>query len=132
MSVGVLIISHDGIGEAVLGSATAALGYCPLATRLLSASRDCDPEKLHTAALRLLKELDEGSGVLILTDLYGSTPSNVASRLLDVKPVRIVAGLNLPMLIRVFNYPELTLEPLTEKAISGGLNGIFGVESGKA
>ncbi|CAK0770012.1 hypothetical protein CCP3SC15_4060003 [Gammaproteobacteria bacterium] len=68
--------------------------------------------------------LDQGDGVLVLTDMYGSTPSNIACRL-DSEKVRIVAGVNLPMLIRVLNYSYLSLEDLTNKAISGGRDGII-------
>jgi mannose PTS system EIIA component len=131
MSIGLLIITHDGIGAALFDSATLALGQCPLPTRLLSATRDCDPEVLQRRANAYLEQIDEGSGVLVLTDLYGSTPSNVANRLLPNPRVRIVTGLNLPMLIRVLNYPELGLDELAAKAESGGLNGIFAVPDDK-
>lgn len=127
MSVGVLIISHDGIGHALLDTANTALGQCPLEVRLLSASRDCDPDELLGAGQRLVAELDRGDGVLVLTDLFGSTPSNIATRLMLGGRVRIVAGVNLPMLIRVLNYPRLALDELVEKAVSGGLDGIFSV-----
>lgn len=129
MSVGLLIISHDGIGDSVLNSAVTALGKSPLATRLLSASRDCEPEQLFNTAMGFINELDQGAGVLILTDLFGSTPSNVACRLLDHEGVRVVAGLNLPMLIRVFNYPDLALDALKDKALSGGRDGIVDLAS---
>lgn len=125
MTVGLLIITHDGIGTALFDSATLALGQCPLPTRLITASRDCDPGVLDAEARDYLQKLDSGSGVLVLTDLYGSTPSNVATRLLPNPRIRIVAGLNLPMLIRVLNYPDLGLDELAAKAESGGLNGIF-------
>jgi len=132
MKVGLLIITHDGIGTALFDSATLALGLCPLPTRLITASRDCDPEALEARARRYLEDLDEGSGVLVLTDLYGSTPSNVATGLLPNSRIRIVTGLNLPMLIRVLNYPELGLDELAAKAESGGLNGIFAVPDDQA
>lgn len=125
MPVGVLIISHDGIGRALLESASVALGGCPLQCRVLSASRDADPDRLLEEAQGCLRALDSGQGVLVLTDLYGSTPSNIATRLAGAGTVRIVAGVNLPMLIRVLNYPALGLEDLVGKAVSGGRDGIF-------
>lgn len=127
MTVGVLIISHDGIGHAMHETAVAALGGCPVEARLLSASRDCDPDSLAGHAAELVAQIDDGDGVLVLTDLYGSTPSNVARRLVGSRHVRVVAGLNLPMLIRVLNYPRLPLDALVAKAVSGGLDGIFAV-----
>lgn len=125
MSVGLLIISHDGIGPALLGTATFMLNECPLQTKLLAASRDCDPDELATNAMEQLELLDTGDGILILTDLYGSTPSNIARHLIKQGNVRIISGLNLSMLIRVLNYPQLDLEQLAQKALSGGKDGII-------
>ncbi|NIN34895.1 MAG: PTS fructose transporter subunit IIA [Gammaproteobacteria bacterium] len=124
MSVGLLIITHDGIGPALLGTATFMLGNCPLQAKLLTASRDCDPDELIAEANEEIKSLDEGDGVLVLTDLYGSTPSNIAGRLCGLNKVKTVTGLNLSMLIRILNYPELGLEELADKAYSGARDGI--------
>ena len=128
MSVGLLIISHDGIGPALLGTATFMLNECPLQTKLLAASRDCDPDELTTNAIEHIEQLDAGDGVLILADLYGSTPSNIAQHLIRRGNVRIITGLNLSMLIRVLNYPQLDLDQLAQKAISGGRDGIVLIE----
>ena len=76
------------------------------------------------SAVSLLRELDQGDGVLVLTDLFGSTPSNIAHRLHEFANVNIVTGLNLSMLIRIFNYPDLNLADMTEKAFSGGVDGV--------
>jgi PTS system ascorbate-specific IIA component len=127
MSVGVLVISHDDIGKSLLESAHAALGHSPLPTASVSASRDCDPEELLGHARAAAEALDAGEGVLVLTDLYGATPSNIAGRLRQDSrcPVRVVTGVNLPMLIRVLNYPKLDLDALCAKAVSGGKDGVF-------
>jgi PTS system mannose-specific IIA component len=131
MSVGILIISHDGIGPAILGTATLMLDDCPLQTKLLTTSRDCDPDQLTEDAIEQVEALDTGEGVLVLTDLYGSTPYNIAQKLISQRHVHVVSGLNLSMLIRVFNYPQLTLEELSEKAVSGGKDGISKIVSEK-
>ncbi len=128
MNVGLLIISHDGIGPALLGTATFMLNSCPLRTKLLAASRDSDPDELIAEAAELIRLLDEGDGVLILTDLYGSTPSNIARHLVKQANIRIITGLNLSMLIRVLNYPDLDLDGLAGKALSGGRDGIVLIE----
>lgn len=128
MSVGLLIISHDGIGAALLGTATFMLNGCHLQTRLLTASRDCNPDELMADAIEEVKALDSGNGVLILTDLYGSTPSNIANTISSQSNVRTVSGVNLSMLIRVLNYPDLDLDQLVEKAVSGGKDGIVIIE----
>ena len=70
--------------------------------------------------------LDKGSGVLILTDVIGTTPSNIASSI-DHENIKIVAGLNLSMILNVFNYPTETLDQLSKKAIEGGAEGISAV-----
>jgi PTS system ascorbate-specific IIA component len=131
MSVGILIISHDGIGPAILGTATLMLDDCPLQTKLLTTSRDSDPDQLTEDAIEQIAVLDTGEGVLVLTDLYGSTPCNIAQKLTSQRHVHVVSGLNLSMLIRVFNYPQLILEELSEKAVSGGKDGIMKIVSEK-
>ncbi len=131
MSVGLLIMSHNGIGPAMLGTASMMMEACPLKAKLLTASRDSDPDEILDNAKVLVQELNEGDGVLILIDLFGSTPSNVAHQLLTIRDVRIVTGLNLSMLIRVLNYPSLSLDELTEKALSGGKEGILLVKKSK-
>jgi mannose PTS system EIIA component len=133
MSVGVLILTHDGLGAVLLDSARQALGRCPLRTEVLGAGVQCDPEDLYQRATGLCSALDDGDGVLVLTDLYGATPSNVAERLVDARQDRrLVTGLNLPMLIRVFNYPEMGLEGLVAKALSAGRDGVLQVAGAPA
>ncbi|GJM05744.1 MAG: hypothetical protein DHS20C09_17400 [marine bacterium B5-7] len=124
MRVGVLIISHNGIGAALLGTANFMIKNSSLNVKLLSANRDSDIDDLYESATLLVKELDSGDGVLVLTDLYGSTPSNIAHSLHEHAKINIITGLNLSMLIRLFNYPDLNLADLTEKAYSGGIDGI--------
>lgn len=125
MSVGLLLITHGQIGRALLDAATTMLEVCPLAVEIISVGRDCDPEPTLRTARGHLTGLDQGQGVLVMTDIYGSTPSNIANRLLDDDKVAVVSGINLPMLIRVLNYPRLSLDELIEKAISGGRDGVL-------
>lgn len=126
MSVGILLVTHSGIGNALLNVAYNTFGNLPLPITQLSVSRDPDPELMVTKAAYLVKKLDAGQGVLIATDMYGSTPSNIAQNLQNLGyPIRIVSGLNLPMLFRILNYPFLSLEELVEKAVSGGKEGVI-------
>jgi PTS system ascorbate-specific IIA component len=70
--------------------------------------------------------LDQGDGVIVLTDMFGSTPSNIATALTrDNEHVTVIAGVNLPMLVRLMNYPRLSMAQLKDKALSGGREGIF-------
>lgn len=125
MTIGLLIITHDDIGADLVATATAMLGVCPLATEILSVGQNCDPEGLMREARILIAKLERGKGVLVLTDIFGSTPSNIARSLIEAGHVEVVAGVNLPMLVRVLNYSRLSLSELTEKAVSGGKDGIL-------
>lgn len=129
MSVSVLIISHDEIGKALLNTVKQTFGSeLPLSTATVELHAHTDPEILIPKLKNVVKALDQGDGVLILTDLFGSTPSNVAQQIQDCQRIRIVSGLNLPMLIRVMNYPKLDLAQLVEKARTGGQYGIIECE----
>lgn len=125
MKVGILLITHNNIGAVMLRTAIDVVGISPLSTGILAAASDCDPEQILADARQAARELNGGDGVLVLTDLYGATPSNIACRLHNHHEMRVVSGLNLPMLIRVLNYPDLDLEALQQKAISGGRDGIM-------
>lgn len=124
MTVNVLLITHEEIGTALLHAVTTALGELPLSTTVVTVNYDTDPEQLIPRLESLVNGIDRQQGLLILTDLFGSTPSNIASRLQNHDNVRVVAGLNLPMLVRVMNYPKLGLTELAQKALSGGKDGI--------
>jgi PTS system mannose-specific IIA component len=127
MSVGLLIVTHARIGEQLLETAKSMLGICPLQTAYIVVSQYCDPDNLLDEAQRVCEALDQGDGVLVLTDIYGSTPSNIANRLAGEtrRSMQVIAGINLPMLVRVLNYPSLNLHELVNKALSGGHDGIL-------
>ncbi len=124
MSVGLLIISHGSVGQAIYEAATSVLGSCPIRTHVVAMEFDYNRDDMLDEIQEKIIELDMGAGVLVLTDLYGATPSNIAC-LVDDPNVAIVSGLNLPMLIRLLNYPNLSLAELVSKAISGGSEGII-------
>ncbi len=125
MAVGLLLITHDRIGKSLLSVSKSMLGQQTIKTDTLSVPDKCDIEKITRRAMAKRNKLDQGDGVLILTDLYGATPCNIARQISDDDKAIIVSGVNLPMLIRVMNYAHLALPKLAEKAISGGHNGIF-------
>lgn len=123
-TVSLLLITHDEIGSALLHAVTNTLGNLPIPTQVVSIDYKTDPEQLIPKLQKIVQDVISQHGLLILTDLFGSTPSNIAQALQDFTHVRVVAGLNLPMLIRVMNYPKLSLEALVEKALSGGKDGV--------
>lgn len=125
MSIGLLIITHNQIGAELLDTAVNMLGYCPLLAETLAIRTDSNPDRVRARAAELTEELDQGDGVLVLTDMFGSTPSNIATSLRCTGRVTVVSGINLPMLVRVLNYPHLSLDSLTAKALTGGSDGIL-------
>ena len=122
--IGVLLITHGRYGEDLLASASHVLGRTLERTGHLSVSVKDDPEKVFAEALRLLKSLDDGTGVLVMTDMYGATPCNIASRLIEQGNVEAVSGVSLPMLVRSLAYRDAPLTKVRDKAITGGTEGI--------
>lgn len=126
MSVGVLLITHEGIGQALVAVARQLLRALPLQTEALEVPFTADPDDLLPQASAAMRRVDGGSGVLVLTDIYGATPSNLAAKLARLgTPVRRVSGVSLPMLLRVLNYAELELEELPAIAAAGARNGVI-------
>ncbi|NOY62205.1 MAG: PTS fructose transporter subunit IIA [Gammaproteobacteria bacterium] len=125
MTVAVLVICHDRIAQVMVEVACGVLEVMPMAVDVLSVFNGDDRDAVLQQARQRVSALDQGDGVLVLTDMYGSTPANIAMALSDSEQVRVVTGINLPMLIRVLNYPRLTLAELVVKAVSGGRDGVF-------
>ena len=125
--IGILIITHGTLGESLIHCASHVLNKRPPRLQQLGVTAQDDPAMLMPQARALVKELDAGEGVLILTDIYGGTPSNMASKLLIPGKVDAVAGVSLPMLIRVLTYRDRDLPTIVTKAISGGCEGVLRV-----
>lgn len=124
MSVGILIVTHGNIGEAILETATDIIGSSPIPTQVINIGMDGDYDILLNEVNSAGEKLNTGDGILLLTDLFGATPSNLASAINNRNCI-VIAGLNLPMLIRVMNYYNLPLYELSDKAIDGGKDGIL-------
>lgn len=129
MSVGVLLITHDDIGTSLLESLQQMLGTLPLKVKVLPIRHESEPITFCYHVEKLFLSLNEGHGVLVLTDLFGATPCNIACSLVNNYRVRIVCGVNLPMLVKIMNYPSADLDTLANKALSGGCQGILDVNS---
>ena len=123
MKVGILIITHSDIGKQLLLTATSVFGKNPFQVELLSVDNYDQPGDIKDLAEKYIRFLDNGAGVLVLTDIVGTTPSNIASSV-KYQNIKIVAGLNLSMILNVFNYPQSTLDQLSKKAIEGGTDGV--------
>jgi PTS system ascorbate-specific IIA component len=127
--IGILIISHGNLGDSLIHCANHVLGgRSPHLTGLSITIRD-DPDAAVDKALELIKQLDQGDGVLILCDICGATPCNVASRLINPGRVECLAGVNLPMLVRALTYRTESLGVAPEKALAGGRDGVIRLSS---
>jgi PTS system ascorbate-specific IIA component len=123
--IGILIITHGATGADLLATAAHVIGVAPPLAAALGVSRDDDPEAVLARARELLAQVDDGSGVLVLTDMFGATPCNVAGRLLADGHVEGVAGVSLPMLVRALSGREGTLGASVQRALSGGTEGVL-------
>lgn len=130
MSVVVILITHRDVGSAILQTVQSALGELPLPTESICIGQDSDPEQIIDSLYHKIKAKDHGNGVLLLTDMFGSTPSNVAKTLMAHNTnVRLIAGVNVPMLLRIMNYPQLPLDELAKAAVKGAQDGIIEIHS---
>jgi mannose PTS system EIIA component len=123
--IGILLVSHGAFGESLIHSASHVLGKRPLFLRQLGVTVHDDPEAILPVGEDLIRFLDQGQGVLVLTDIYGATPSNIAMKLIQPGRVEGVAGVNLPMLIRALTYRDEPLASVVEKAVSGATEGVM-------
>ena len=127
--IGVLLVTHGDIGHAILISAEQILDEIPAQVATLSVWRQDDPDDLVLRARELLESLDAGDGVLVLTDIFGATPGNVVSRLLDDGRIEGVSGVSLPMLLRVLTSRNGSLGAAVKRALSGGAEGVVHMNS---
>jgi PTS system mannose-specific IIA component len=122
--IGILIITHGEFGKSLMDCAEHMLGVSPPQLASLAISSKDDLGTVLPRARDLLKSVDSGEGVLVLSDIYGATPCNIVTQILQPGLIEGVAGVNLPMLVRVMTYRHETLPVLVEKAVSGGREGV--------
>lgn len=123
--IGILIVAHGTLGESLIHCASHVMGERPPQLRQLGVSVHDDPSGLLPQAQELVRELDRGDGVLVLSDIYGATPCNLVGKLLKPGHIEGIAGVNLPMLVRALAYRQEPLEVLIEKAVAGGCGGVI-------
>jgi len=126
--ISILIIAHDSLPDSLAKAVTHVLGARPPQFETLSVAASDDPFNLLPAAKDLVRKLDSGDGVLIFSDIYGATPCNLATKLMVPGRVEVVAGVNLPMLVRAFTYRVKGMDTMIKKAISGGCDGVVRIE----
>src|SRR5512137_1613422 len=133
MTVGIVLIAHAPLASALAAAAahvyTCAPEQAGAQLRVFDVQPDSDTQANVAAARALLREVDSGSGALVLTDAFGASPGNVASELAEPGRVAVIAGVNLPMLLRALCYRDGALAETTEKALAGGVQGVMQVAS---
>ena len=122
--IGILIIAHGNLGESLIQCVSHVLGKIPPQLAYFAVGSDIDPADILPQAKQLVEKLDTGNGVIVLSDMYGATPCNLVTKLLAPNHVEGVAGVNLPMLVRVLNYRDKPLKTCVDKAVSGGRDGV--------
>ncbi len=117
---GILLVTHNGLGDSFVDCVKHVLGEVPPNLKVLSVLASDDPQLKLAEGQTLIKQLDTGGGVLVLADVFGATPSNIGRQLCHAERVTGVAGLNLPMLLRVVCSPDKPLPELAQIAVEGG------------
>jgi mannose PTS system EIIA component len=117
--IGILLISHEPLGTALLHCTRHIFGRLPPQLAALDVIPDEDPEVAVGAARELLKRINDGTGAIVLTDLYGATPARIAARLAEPKRITVIAGVNLPLLVKALTYRRGPLEEVTDKLLDG-------------
>ena len=118
--VGILLVTHNGLGDSFVDCVRHVLGEVPRNLKVLTVLAGDDPQLKLVEGQALIKQLDTGGGVLVLSDVFGATPSNIARQLCHAENVMGVAGVNLPMLLRTVCSSGNTLPELAQIAIEGG------------
>ena len=117
---GILLVTHNGLGDSFVDCVRHVLGDIPPNLKVLSVRAGEDPQLKLAEGKALINQLETDGGVLILADVYGATPSNIGRQLCHAEHVLGVAGLNLPMLLRVVCSTEKSLPELAKIAVEGG------------
>lgn len=123
--IGLFLITHGSLGESLVQCACHVLNKRPQQIVQLGVAGQDDPLDALPLARDMMRLVDSGQGVLLLTDIYGATPSNIALKLLAPGRVEGVAGVNLPMLLRALTYRDKDMETLVTKTVAGGRDGVM-------
>ena len=126
--IGVMVVSHEPLGTALIHCTRHIYGRLPVQLAALDVIPDEDPVQAYSAAIELLARINDGSGVIVLTDLFGATPSRIAARLAQPHKVVVLAGVNLPMLVKVLNNRRMPVEELVDTLLSSAQGAILQIK----
>jgi mannose PTS system EIIA component len=127
--VGILLLTHAPLGQAFIEAATHVFRGRPENLEAIDVLADQDTGEVNRQAKEVIARLDNGAGVLVITDVMGGTPSNCCHQLADAGRVEVIAGISLPMLLRAITYRNDTLDVVVEMALAGGQSGAVRVDN---
>jgi PTS system mannose-specific IIA component len=127
--VGILLLTHAPLGQAFIDAATHVFRSRPERLEAIDVNADQDTVEVRRLAAEAICRIDDGSGVLVMTDVMGGTPSNCTLPLSQPGHVEVVAGISLPMLLRALTYRNDTVDVVVEMALAGGQNGAVRVDN---
>lgn len=127
--VGILLLTHAPLGQAFIDAASHVFRGRPAHLEAIDVMADQDPAEVKRIAKAAIAKLDDGTGVLVITDVMGGTPSNCTIQLNDPGHVEVIAGISLPMLLRAITYRNDTLDVVVEMALAGGQSGVVRVDN---
>lgn len=123
--IGILLLGHERLGESLIECTEYILGQRPALLISHVVPHAVEPETEINKLRTVLVTLDQGYGVLILTDIFGATPANIARKLIRNGQIECITGLNLPMLLRALQHRDQPLSSLIDKVLAGGHDSIF-------
>lgn len=127
--VGILLLTHEPLGNAFVQAATHVFRARPERMEAIDVRPDQDTAEVNRLACEAITRLDDGSGVLVLTDVMGGTPSNCTRGLCNPGHIEVIAGISLPMLLRALTYRSDTLDVVVEMALAGGQGGAVRIDN---
>jgi PTS system mannose-specific IIA component len=126
--IGILVVSHEPLGTALLHCTRHIFGRMPSQLAALDVIPDEDPDRALDAARELLNRINDGTGAIVLTDLYGATPARIAARLAEPDRVAVIAGVNLPLLVKALTHRRGPLDEVADRLLEGVRETIVPIE----
>lgn len=127
--VGILLMTHAPLGQAFVAAVSHVFRGPTDHFEAIDVQPDQDLAEVNRLAREAIKRVDDGDGVLVITDIKGGTPSNCCNSLTDPGRVEVIAGISLPMLLRAITYRRDTLDVVVEMALAGAQNGAVRVDN---
>ena len=127
--VGILLLTHAPLGQAFITAVAHVFRGPTERFEAIDVAADEDTRAVNGKAKEAIARLDDGDGVLVITDIKGGTPSNCCNSLHDAGHVEVIAGISLPMLLRAITYRRDTLDVVVEMALAGAQNGAVRVDN---